>query len=267
MENSQKSKSDLKCLQLCGFGLVKILKTNSWEDFNVILHKGISMALIQNVIDLSKEEFLNNTQGNSIIPIDDFMIYNYYFQDNNGNIIFVIYMDEKKQQTNYSKLYLITKKINKFFTSNTPISEIINIFNTLIEVPRSEGIIAVFILDPSGTPYYLKINKVKNNVDKNKEAISGFISALHLLSKEIFNKESRVKLKEINVGNHRFYMITRDKVIFAYLVENPDHLIQRYIYLIVDEFLDDYKEVIKNFKGDTSPFNNFENKINQYFII
>jgi len=267
MSNYSKPKNYLKSLEMLGFGLIKILKTNSGGDFNVIFQKGIGFPLIQNIFELYKEEILDKKQGNSIIPLDDFMIFLHYFEDNQGDITVMIYMDEKENTVNYAKLYLISKKINNYFYSNASISEIKNICNLSIEIPRTEGIIAIFILNSYGSPYYTKINKIRTIIAKCKIHISGFISALFTFSQEIIGQESGAKLKEINFGNQHFYMITKNKVIFAYLVEKVNPLIKRYMYLIVDEFLDKYKEYLQDFKGDISPFSDFENKINQYFII
>ncbi|GAH69954.1 unnamed protein product, partial [marine sediment metagenome] len=97
--------------------------------------------------------------------------------------------------------------------------------------------------------------------------IGGFISALLSFSNTIIGEETGAKLKEINFGNQQFYVISKSNVVFAFLVENMNQLLQRYMYLIADEFLFDFRNYIKEFNGDVTPFNEFESKINQYFII
>ena len=267
MENYYKPKNDVRSLRILGLGLIKLLAPNSGGQYEVIFQKGIGVPLIQNVLEFCKKEILNKKQGNSVIPIDDFMIFIHYFENNDGTITVLIYMDEKENKINYAKLYLISKKINKIYGSNTSIAEIKSICNNAIEIPRAEGLFAVFILSSTGSPYYSKISKVRTNMAKSHVHISGFISALFSFSKAIIGVESGAKLKEINFGNQRFYMISKNKVIFAYLVEEINLLLQRYMYLIVDEFLDTYKEDLEGFKGDLSPFGVFENVIDQYFII
>ncbi len=269
MENyHNKISNDTRSLQILGFGLVKIMEANSGGKFEIILQRGIGIPLIQNVLELCKKEILDKKQGNSIIPLDEFMIYIHYFEDNQENISVIIYMDEKKSNLNYANLYLVSKKINKFFSSNKPISDVKTLCNTTIEIPRSEEIKAIFIINSSGSPYYTKISKIRTSIDKSQMHISAFISALFSFSKEVIGQESGAKLKEINFGNQRFYMITKNKVIFAYLIEKLNQLVQRYMYyLIVDEFLDKYQENIKNFAGDMSPFEDFDKVINHYFIL
>ena len=62
-------------------------------------------------------------------------------------------------------------------------------------------------------------------------------------------------------------MITKAQTIFAFLVERLSPLIERYMYLISDEFIDQYKDDLKNFDGFISRFTNFERTIDRYFII
>lgn len=62
-------------------------------------------------------------------------------------------------------------------------------------------------------------------------------------------------------------MITKNDVIFAYLVDNMNPLLERYMSFITDEFLTQFRDQLKNFDGDITPFFNFEEIINQYFAI
>ena len=86
-------------------------------------------------------------------------------------------------------------------------------------------------------------------------------------SNTIIGEETGAKLKEINFGNQQFYVISKSDVIFAFLVEDMNSLLQRYMYLIADEFIYDFSDYLKCFNGDITPFASFEEKINQYFII
>ena len=251
--------------KMLGIGLIKFSE-NSLGEFEVVFQKGIGMPLIHNIIELYRTEILKNKQGNSIIPVKDFTIHLNYFQSRD-NIIILVFMDEKDDTLSYSQLYLFTKSIRNSFRLNAPISEIISLLNNGVSIPRTDGIIAVLIIGSSGSPLISKVNVERSRIEKFEVQIGGFISALFSFSREIIGEESGAELKEINFGNQRFYMITKMNVIFAFLIEKIDILIRRYMYLIVDEFLERYKESLINFDGYVSRFDDFEKTIDQYFII
>ncbi|MHA2181466.1 MAG: hypothetical protein ACXAAH_08590 [Promethearchaeota archaeon] len=267
MNNAQNINNGSEKLQMLGYGLLNITDINSGGDFNIIITKGIGIPLIQNVVELYKNEIINKRQGNSIIPLDDFTIFIQYFKNNTDEISVIIYMEEKDQSVNFGRLYFLSKKINQKLISSASITEIVDVFENEIEIPRSEGIIAVFIIGSAGSPFISKINKTRSNIADHEVHIGGFISALLSFSNTIIGEETGAKLKEINFGNQQFYVISKNNVIFAFLVENMNSLLQRYMYLIADEFLYIYKDYIKNFNGDVTPFNEFEKNINQYFLI
>lgn len=266
MEDYSKLKKKPQILNMLGFALIRILK-NSHHDFKVIFQKGIGNPLIQNLIELYKKEIIEKRKGNSIIPLDDFTIFIHYFEDEKKDITLIIFMDIKETSKNYANFYLISKEIFKDFSSNQDKDYVLNKCNNLIEVPRAEGIIAVFILSAAGSPYFSKINTERTSIANSEVHISGFISALYSFSQQIICEDSGAKLKEINFGNQRFYMITKNKVIFAYLVEKMNPLLQRYMYLIVDEFLAEFHDILINFMGEVTPFKSFERVLNEYFII
>ncbi len=176
-------------------------------------------------------------------------------------------MTQKESTLSFSNLYFLSKKINQRLNSNASITEIIEVFENEIEIPRSEGIIAIFVIGSAGSPFISKIDKNRSNIADHEVHIGGFISALLSFSNTIIGEETGAKLKEINFGNQQFYVISKSNVIFAYLVENMNSLLQRYMYLIADEFLFQYKDYLKAFSGDVTPFAAFEKNINQYFII
>jgi len=267
MDNYQNSKENPLAMEMLGIGLVKILQIDIDAKFNVLFQKGIGEPLIQNIIELYKKEIIHKKQGNSIIPLEKFTIFIHYFENHNHDILVIIYMEEKDSSVNFSKLYFLSRKINRKFQLNEPVSKIIEDFDTAVEIPRTDGIIAVFIIGSTGSPYISKINKNRSEIADHEVHIGGFISALLSFSNTIIGEETGAKLKEINFGNQQFYVISKSNVIFAYLVENMNSLIQRYMYLLADEFLYQFKNHIKDFNGDITPFNCFEEKINQYFTI
>ncbi len=267
MENYSKSKDSPLVLQMLGIGLVKITQVDIGGKFEVIFQKGIGVPLIQNILELYKKEIVNKRQGNSIIPLEEFTIFIHYFENQNHDILVIIYMEEKESSANFSKLYFLSRNINKKFQTNESHHNLIAEFQTAVEIPKTDGIIAIFILSATGSPFISKINKSRSTISDHEVHISGFISALLSFSNTIIGEETGAKLKEINFGNQQFYVISKNNVIFAFLVDNMNNLLQRYMYLLADEFLNQYKDVIKEFNGDITPFNVFEEKINQYFII
>ena len=254
-------------LQMLGYGLLSIRELKTFGDYTIILQKGIGVPLIQNVIELYKKEIITKRKGNSIIPLNDFTLFIQYFENSNQEISVIIYMEEKERSVNFPKLYFLSKKINNKVKLHAPVSEITSLFESEIEIPRSPGIIAVFIIGSAGSPFISKINKKRSNIADHEVHIGGFISALLSFSNTIIGEETGAKLKEINFGNQQFYVISKNDVIFAFLVEDMNSLLQRYMYLVSDEFLYQFKDYIKDFNGDVTPFSDFENIIDQYFII
>jgi len=273
MENSQNRKIQMngqlgsrdaqEILHMLGYGLINISNNHK---IHILFQKGIGTPLIQNVIELCKKEINDQKQWNSIIPLDEFTIFVHFFQHRNDTIV-ILYMTEKDHNIDFPKLYLFTRKITNQFRLNTPIPEVINMCNETISIPQTKGIIGVFIIGANGCPYFSKINQNRKLISNKEVHIGGFISALFSFSKEIIGEESGAELKEINFGNQCFYMISKRNVIFAFLVENLNSLIERYMYLIADDFLEQYKEHLVDFTGDISPFHVFKKKIDLYFEI
>ena len=251
---------------MLGYGLINISDLSNNHQIHILFQKGIGTPLIQNVIELCKKEINDQKQGNSIIPLDDFTIFVHYLQHRNDTLVF-LYMTEKDHNINFPKLYLFTRKISNQIRLNTPILEISNMCKKPISIPQTKGIIGVFISGSSGCPYFSKINQSRKLIENKEVYIGGFISALLSFSKEIIGQESGAELKEINFGNQRFYVIIKNNVIFAFLVEDLNQVIERYMYLIVDDFLEQYKEHLIDFDGNVTPFHEFEKKIDFYFEI
>ena len=267
MNKAQNIINNSEKLQMLGYGLIDILNINTGGATNIIFQKGIGMPLIQNFLELYKNEIITKKQGNSIIPLDNFTIFIHYFKKKEKDISVIIYMEEKESSVNFPKLHFLSKKINKKIQANASILEITKIFESEINIPKTDGISAIFIIGSTGSPFISKINKNRSNIADHEVHIGGFISALLSFSNIIIGEETGAKLKEINFGNQQFYIISKSNVIFAFLIENMNSLLQRYMYLIADEFLYQFRDYIKEFNGNITPFSEFENNINQYFII
>ena len=252
--------------EMLGVGIIKIPNGNLDDKLDIIFQKGIGLPLIHNIIELCRNEISTKDQGNSIIPVKNYTIFLHYFQ-NKGDIIIVLFMEKKTNSLSYPQLYLLIKSIRNNFRLNLPIAELIDFCNDTIEIPHTEGIIGVFIIGACGTLYLSKINNNRTTIVERSVTISGFISALFSFSQEVIGKDTGAVLKEINFGNQRFFMIIKEKVIFAFLVEKVNSILQRYMYQIADDFLDRYRGIIKRFNGDVSQFYDFEKIIDQYFLI
>lgn len=245
-------------MKLLGIALIQISDGHS----NLLFQKGIGISLIQNVVEMHK----NSKGGNSVIPINNYLIFTHFFQ-NQGNTYIIILMDDKENELNYPQMYLLVKKIKKQFPLNCSISDIIKTCDREIEIPRAEGLAAFFILSQNGSCFVSKINNERKTINKMENHISGFISALFTFSNEVIGRESGAKLREINFGNQVFYLITKNDVIFAYLVEKMNPLLERYMYMTPDEFISQYRDQISDFSGDITPFASFVDKITRYFKI
>jgi len=252
---------------MLGFCMLKLGIEDTPNDYEIIFKKGLRDPLIQNVIESNRQEILQKNKGNSIIPLEDVMIIIHFFEDSDQNKIILIFMDDKEKDINFTQLYLISKEIFKKFNKNLDIAEMKTYCDKKIKIPQSKDLIGLFILDPSGSPYFTKINKERAGLANKDVQISGFISAILTFSREVISEDSGGNLKEINFGNQRFFTIIRNNVIFAYLVENANKLFKRYMQLVVDEFFSSYKKELEQYNGDISPFKRFENTLNKYFKI
>ena len=254
--------------QMEGFSVSEI---NLDGKFKIIFHKGIAIELIQKFIDLYKDIIIEKKQGYIKDLIANFTIYIHFFNQKKGNILVIIYLDDKENHMDYTKLYHFSKSLFQRICSNTSFPEIEKICNSIIKIPKAEGLLALFIVDEAGFLYFSKANKSEKCISENKLQIAGFLSAILCFSQDyIGGNDSGFKLEAINVGKANFYMNNNSDVIFAYLVEKGKmtEKIKRYIQLISEEFVDRYFEThVKDFNGDLSPFHEFEKVIDQYFTI
>ncbi|MBY8982684.1 MAG: hypothetical protein KGD57_07030 [Candidatus Lokiarchaeota archaeon] len=264
MDSSQEGKMERMSLQILGLGIVKINQMESEKEIEIIYQKGIGFPMIQNIIELHKKEMFERDRGNSIIPLDEFTIFINYFKHDDSKIV-VICMDKKDNTLSYPHLYLFIKQISTILNENSPISTLENICTNAIEIPKAEGISGILIIGSNGSPYFSELKEYY--IEEKEIQISGFISALFSFSREIMGINSGAELKDINFGNQVFYMITKNNVIFAYLVEKLNPLLERYMYIIPDEFIDRYKKELEHFSGDITPFHDFSKNVNQYFNI
>ncbi len=258
-------------MQLLGVGIVKILNYSINNEIDIIFQKGIGNKLIRKIINKNKEKILEKRQGISIDLICNFTIYNHFFNNNQDEIVNIIYIDKKEKILNFSDLFNISKQLNECIYNNYSLSKIEDFCNKRIKLLKCEGLLAIFIIGSAGHLFLSKINKSQTKLLEHELPISGFISAILSFSKEVIGKEPGVKLKQINLGNQRFYVNLEKDAIFAYLVRKERILdpFRRYMHLISEEFLDIYGDKINpsEFNGEVTQFEPFESVVDQYFII
>ncbi|MFX1294869.1 MAG: hypothetical protein ACFFD2_08450 [Promethearchaeota archaeon] len=253
-------------LSILGVGLIKVLKISAEKNFEVVFQLGIGIPLIQNVFEIFKQEFHEKSEGTSIIPLEHFAMFINYFKNQTDEFQLLIYMYDKENTEIYSQLYLHSRKIKGAILSGTGISSIIEICKDTIKIPQVAGLKGIYILGLSGIPLFSKTNKKRIDLD-DSQLVGGLISALFNFSQHLIGEDSGGKLKEINFGNQSFYMITKNDVIFVYLVEKMTPLLKRYMYIMADEFLDKYRKDIKEFDGNITPFQTFNDILDHYFVI
>ncbi|MFX0080521.1 MAG: hypothetical protein ACFE94_02100 [Candidatus Hodarchaeota archaeon] len=136
-------------------------------------------------------------------------------------------------------------------------------------VPKAKGLIGFLVLDKTGLLYFSKVKKNRINLAENIFQIAGFISALLIYSQDLIGEQNAgLKHKDINLGDYHMFFKTRDNIIFAYIVEKYEctENIEECMKVVIEKFLNTYYySHLVEFKGDLSPFNNFEIIIDRYF--
>lgn len=259
-------KKDSIPIYVLGVGAIKL---NSSGQTNIIFQRGIGIQLIQNLIKSNKKEILKKKTGIIIDLVLNYTVYIHYFDSVMDNIVVIIYLDKKEKILKFSDLYMISEKLHNLICSNIPLLELRNFCEKNLRIPKSNGVIAIFIINSSGHLFYSKINKEKTKLKNFELQIGGFISALSIFARELISQEPGVKLKKIHFGKQQFYLNTEQDIIFAYLIEEEkkENINKRDLYLLSEEFLSEFENIIANFKGDVSKFDDFDLVVNQYFII
>jgi hypothetical protein len=257
----------LQLFKLRGFCISELALCGKLE---ILFQKGIGITLTWKIIDLYKEKIIKNRQGYIKDNIGNLEIYLHFFEKKPEKRMVIIYINNMNKQMNYSELYHFSKKIYQNLRLNAFTPYLKNTCDQMVKIPKAKGIIGVFIIDKAGFLYFSKVNKNRPIMADHDFQIAGFISAILIYSQDfIGGNEYGLKLEDINLGNCQIILKTKSDVIFAYVVEidNKTENIKRYMQLVVEEFLFLYSSHVQNFKGDLSPFHEFENTIDQYFEI
>ncbi len=253
-------------LNIFGIGVNKITINDRDTNFEILFQKGMGKPLIQNIFEILKSELRDQIEWISILPLDNFSIFINYFPYQKGENILLLYMYEKDNSEIYSQLYLHSRQIKSLILSDNPLSKMGEICMETIKVPRITGVKAVYILASSGIPLFSKTsNEIINLADS--QLVGGLITALFNFSQHLIGKDSGGQLKEINFGNQSFYTITKNGVIFVFYVDKITPLLERYMYILADEFLGHFSELVREFDGNITPFMTFDCNIDEYLVI
>ncbi len=258
-------------MHLLGVGLIKISDLNAGGTTRILFQKGIGIHLIHTILKLNKNKILTKKQGIAIDLISDYTVYMHYFNTNPNEIIVIIYLDRKDAILKFSSYYEISKKLNEAIYASEEFSAIQEICDNDFIIPQSDSLLALFLISTAGHLFYSKVNDKKTRLGDFEIQISGFISALLIFTQEMIGKGPGVELKHINFGNQQIYLIVKNKVISAYLVEEEriSKLDRKYMQIVSDEFLDMYKDHInpKTFNGDLSKYQRFGDVVDKYFVM
>ncbi len=254
--------------QLRGFNISEM---DIEGNLKIIFQKGIGITLTKKIIDLYEDNIVIKRQGYIKDNIGNLTVYINFFGIHQNDKLILMYIDKTEKLMDYTNLYYLSKRIYNSLNSNSLEKELKKICNDIITIPKAKGLIGIFIIDKAGFLYFSKVNENRPNMANNNFQIAGFISAILIYAQDfIAGEEYGLKLEDVNLGECHLFLKTKKDVIFAYIIDKDKRSenIKRYMQLVVEEFLDTYyiSHVI-GFKGDLSPFHEFENVIDQYFEI
>ncbi len=266
--NYQELEENFQIYQLRGFTISEI---NIEGNLEIFFQKGIGITLTRKIIDLYKNDILTKRQGYIKDNIGNLTVYINFFEIKQNSKLILMYIDKTENLMNYTNLYYLSKRIYNNISSDTLETGLRKICHNIITIPKAKGLIGLFIIDKAGFLYFSKVNKNRPNMANNNFQIAGFISAILIYAQDfIAGEEYGLKLEDVNLGGCHLFLKTKKNVIFAYIIDKNKRSenIKRYMQLIVEEFLDTYyTSHVIGFKGDLSPFHEFEGVIDQYFKI
>ena len=267
-ENYQDIGEPSEDLQLQG---VCILEMSSIGDIKILFQKGVDTLQVQKIINLHRSKIINDEEGTITDNISNLNAYLVYCDSGFADKIIAIFISKGENQLNYAKLDALTEGLFKKLGIGITNLIIRKIRINTIKIPRAKGLIGFLALDTTGLLYYSKVKKNRKKISKNIFQIAGFISALLIYSKDLISGEDpEIRLEDINLGSHHFYVNIKKNVIFAYFIEKHKvtENFDKHIHIVVEKFIEKYyNPYVTNFKGDLSPFHSFEEVIDQYFEI
>ena len=247
-------------IDILGVGIVSITEKNS----SLIYNKGISRSLMNDLIKLYRSDILEKKEGKIIDLLGIFTV-SIHFYSFDREIIAIFYIAEKDTLTDYDVMCSTSRTLAQMYCSNTSLSTINDSCNKII--PSIEGVSALFIISTSGHTLFTRIRSDKASLSENHIQIGGFLSAILMFSNEVIAKNSGDILQAIDFGSQQFIISVKEDIIFAYLVDlSPKSSnFERYMDLIAEEFLEQFRESVKNFNGDLHQFHRFKLVVDKYF--
>lgn len=248
-------------MDILGVGIVSITEKNS----TLIYNKGISRSFINDLIKLYRPDILEKKEGKLIDLLGIFTVSIHFYSFDSVSIA-IFYVAEKDTLTNYDVMCSTSRTLAQMCCSNAPLSSINDTCNKII--PNFRGLSALFVVSTTGHTLFTKIRADKTSILENHIQIGGFLSAILMFSNEIIAKKSGDTLQAINFGAQQFIIYVKEDIIFAYLVDNSPKSdnFKRYTDLIAEEFLDQFRESVKDFNGDLSQFHCFKLVVDKYFL-
>jgi hypothetical protein len=220
---------------------------------------------MKDLIKLYRPDILKKKEGKLIDLLGIFTVSIHFYSFGTESIA-IFYIIEKDTLTNYDVMCSVSRKLAQLYCSNASLSLINDTCNKII--PSFSGLSALFVVSTSGHTLFTKIRDDKATISENHIQIGGFLSAILMFSNEIIAKNSGDTLQAINFGGQQFIISVKEDIIFAYLVDNSlktDNF-ERYTDLIAEEFLDQFRESVKNFNGDLNQFHCFKLVVDKYFL-
>lgn len=267
-EDYQNFKKPSKALQIQG---VCVLEISLGEKIEILFQKGIDVLLVQKLMSSTKSKIINNEECTIEDYIGGYNAYLVYCNISPGDKLVIIFIDKEEKKLNYSKLDYFSKVLFEKIGVNTANLEIKKIYLNTVEIPRAKGLVGFLVLDKTGLLYFSKVQKIRRSMTENIFQIAGFISAILIYSEDLISGvDPELRLEDINLGNHHFFINVKNNVIFAYITEThkTTENFDTYIHIVVNKFIDKYyNPYVTNFKGDLSPFHSFEKVLDQYFEI
>lgn len=256
----QESLEHPSSMDLLGVGLVSLTE----KRYNIVFSKGIKRSLIKLLIKFYRSEILEKKEGKRIKLLGAYTIYVHFYTIEDESIS-IFYVSETNKLIKYDSLCSLSKQLVNSYCSNATFSEI----NQLCKraTPSAKELSAFFIISTAGLSLFTKVRKDKKYLADNFITISGFISAILSFSNEVIGKKTGDTLQAINFENQKFLLTVKEGIIFAYLVEDftKSKNIKRFMELLIEEFLDNYCDCIKDFNGEIGQFRDFECVVDKYF--